>query len=320
MVASPISKSIYFVKAQLLEIKAIENAATRLMEFFGKEPEVMKLQSFIDQDPSWNEGLDMGHLMRVITCLTQSGLLTDYGGVGQDRFYHCRSFNQTYADYEAYENIVGGPKEIFRRHSGSVLPVIVTDRHENLDIGTGFYLGTKNHLITARHVVEKKVAIQIGGKGFQQPEIKNVLFHSDPKVDLALLETVDVSETSIIPFRARDGEVGDDIICIGFPPIPGFDGLRVMEHGEIAAELKVLKGEIVSSGSSYLDAKEYLLINARVKGGSSGGPVLDQFGFVVGVVASTALDAKSSDRLEGLGYGIVTPKSQFNDLMATAGI
>lgn len=305
-----------------MEIKAIENAATRLMEFFGNKPEIMKLQNFIDQDPSWNEGLDMGHLMRVIASLTQAGLLTDYGGVGTDRCYHCRSFNQTYADYGAYENIVGGPKEVFRRHSGSVLPVIVTDEHGNPDIGTGFYLGTKNHFITARHVVENKNMsdIQIGGEGFKSPEIKGMILHPDSKVDLALLETADILETSIIPFRAQDGEVGDNIICIGFPPIPGFDCLRVMEHGEIAAEMKVLKGEIVSSGSSYLDTTEYLLINARVKGGSSGGPVIDQFGFVVGVVASTALDAKSSDRLEGLGYGIVTPKSQFKDLMAMAGI
>lgn len=90
---------------------------------------------------------------------------------------------------------------------------------------------------------------------------------------------------------------------MGYPPVPGFDTFLVAETARISY-LKSSVGQIVGKQESYLDKHNYFLINARVKGGSSGCPVIGRDGKVRGVVVQ---QGQNEGTLDILGYGIALP-------------
>jgi serine protease Do len=300
----------------------LDDLATKLVRHFkvdddqalGKKS-LLTIKSFIDTDSSWERNLDFGYLLHVVSQLVHHGFLVNLGGIGENQILFGRNFSETNAEYGLYENRVGGPVEIFKRHSKAVVPVIVKDSQGDPAIGTGFLIGNANTLITARHVIENKKEIKFSGDGTTVCTVLDISVHENPKVDLAILLVHNEDWCDIKPFRRSQHQLGEDVLSIGFPPIPRFDSLRVLEHGEVASEIKTMNGQVVSTGLDYIESVEYFLINARVKGGSSGAPVINRDGFVVGVVANSALNTSSSNGLEGLGYGVVTPSQRFMEML-----
>ena len=101
-----------------------------------------------------------------------------------------------------------------------------------------------------------------------------------------------------------DGNVLDDILALGYPPISGFDALQFAETGTISSVIKASVGEIVAEGTSYLDKSDYFLINARVKGGSSGGLVINKYGFCVGMLTQIPFDNINPEKIDIMGFGV----------------
>jgi S1-C subfamily serine protease len=91
---------------------------------------------------------------------------------------------------------------------------------------------------------------------------------------LALLKA-NFQPSKIAYFRAK-GSVrsGNDIIALGFPL-----------HGLLGSQLKVSTG-IVSATVGLLDDISQLQISAPIQPGNSGGPLLDEYGNVAGVVVA----------------------------------
>lgn len=297
--------------------------ATRLVRHFkvddqlsrGKKP-IPTIKSFIDTDPSWETNLDFGHLLYVVSQLVHHGFLVNLGGIGQEQILFGRNFSEINAEYGMYENIVGGPREIFQRHSDAVIPIVVKNANDDPDIGTGFLIGDTCTLVTARHVVENQKEILFPSANAGSKMVTDIYVHENPKIDLAILIINNKNWNEIKSFRYARHQLGEDILSIGFPPIPRFDSLKVLEHGEVASEIKAMSGQVVSEGKDYIESIEYFLVNARVKGGSSGAQVINRNGFVVGVVANSALNANSSDELKGLGYGVVTPSQRIGEMLS----
>lgn len=298
-----------------------DDLETKLVRYFNAaniqhdEPKsYLTLQSFIDTDSSWEKTLDAVHLIYVVNQLIHHGFLVSLGGVGHNQILITRNFSETNVEYGVIKNRFGGPSEVFRRHSNAVVPVIVKDQKGDPDIGTGFLLGDTSTLVTARHVIENKKEIRFANENGTPCLVKEIFVHENPKIDLAILYVDNKNWHGIKPFRLADHQLGEDVLCIGFPPIPRFDELKVLEHGEVSSEIKIMNGQVVSAGMDYIESVEYFLINARVKGGSSGAPVINRDGFVIGVVAISALNASSSDGLEGLGYGVVTTSQRILEM------
>jgi serine protease Do len=108
----------------------------------------------------------------------------------------------------------------------------------------------------------------------------------------------------------------DDIMALGYPRIPGFHNILVAQTARIAGHLEHLHsttGEVVDRQRSYLGG-DYLLMSARVKGGSSGGPVINKSGKVVGIVsASPSSDSEEVDRL---GFGLAIPSDVIGEFLS----
>ena len=141
--------------------------------------------------------------------------------------------------------------------------------------GTGFFISSKGHLITANHVVAdaKNIGVFIEGEEMLTAR----LLKSDPVNDLALL----VVDSHSVPLNlVSDGDVekGLEVFTLGYPLL----GLQGQEQ-------KATFGRINALSGLKGDAR-FFQIDIPVQPGNSGGPLIDKRGDVIGVVLSRLSD------------------------------
>jgi serine protease Do len=141
-------------------------------------------------------------------------------------------------------------------------------------IGTGFFVSSEGHLITNAHVVEGCSSPKVSS-GLASRVSARVL-DRDASNDLALIKG---DFKSSAPASLRAGvKIGEAIATFGYPLVGLLSTRGNFTMGNISA--------ITGIG----DDSRFLQITAPVQQGSSGGPMLDQAGNVVGVVVGK-LDA-----------------------------
>ena len=152
-------------------------------------------------------------------------------------------------------------------------------------LGSGFFVSKNGYILTNHHVVENAAEIVIVRK---DTAYRAHVVAQSKKRDLALLKinlfprgtngVYVINGLPTVPALAlADGAtIGQTVYAVGFPnpKVLGF-------------EPKVTKG-IVSSKTGYEGCTDNFQMDATLAPGNSGGPVLDEYGHVVGVSVSGA--------------------------------
>jgi serine protease Do len=214
--------------------------------------------------------------------------------------------------YKTFDFIAFGFPAIHLYFADAVRLLIVTTETETS--GSGFLLET-GQLITAAHCVTEKSEVRIRGWEAANCPLQEIRVHQDPRVDIAVLKFAGKPFPDIPGFRLRNGELLEPIMTLGYPPIPGFGPILVAELSEVCGRLISSEGQLVGLSRAYLDQQDYLIISARVKGGSSGGPVVGKDGKAVGVV--TQMPAGPSGNTDPLTYGAVIPTATVESILRT---
>jgi S1-C subfamily serine protease len=139
--------------------------------------------------------------------------------------------------------------------------------------GTGFFVSANGHVLTNFHVVKDCKTFTVSDS---KTNTDAHLIASDDNNDLAVLITR-LTPTQVPAFNSRV-RVGDAIFVFGFP----LTGLLATSGNFTAGNITATAG--------LNDNTSMFQISAPVQPGNSGGPLVDQFGDVVGVVVSK-LDA-----------------------------
>jgi S1-C subfamily serine protease len=135
--------------------------------------------------------------------------------------------------------------------------------------GTGFYVSASGLVLTNNHVIDGCKDINITRNGL--PSIKAHLVAHDERNDLALLGT-DVHQATV-PALSR-ARIGETIFVYGFPL-----------NGLLATSGNFTIGNVTATAGLADDTRQ-IQISAPVQPGNSGGPLVDQYGDVVGIIVA----------------------------------
>lgn len=128
-------------------------------------------------------------------------------------------------------------------------------------------------LLTNHHVVDGCRSIRVGAEGDEATTLA-----SDAEADLALLRTGAPHERFVSISPARMAQLGEPVVAAGFP------------LGNLLGSLNVTTGSVSADTGAGGDRRLFQL-TAPVQPGSSGGPVLDSRGRLLGIVVSRLNDA-----------------------------
>ena len=128
-----------------------------------------------------------------------------------------------------------------------------------------------------------------------------------------------VKEQMDLPaFMIGEPAVLDDVLVMGYPPVSGFNAIQTAETATVGAYQKASTGQVIGADTPYMLQLDFFLINARVKGGNSGGPVINNGGQVIGVVVKLPFDSQSDSnnpRYDLMGYGVCLPSKYIEQLI-----
>ena len=297
--------------------------AAEIVKFFhvdldAKGQVIRTIEDFSKLRPEWEETLNLQNVFKICAHLEHHGYLIEARVLHPHpilgRAYLAPSFSERKAQYGEYDFVGHGFALIRADLGAAVRPVVVTTQDENEDIGTSFLLGNQNTLFTARHVVEGMRCVKIPDRNGNPIRARPVIVPDDPNLDVAIV-VADEPLGGLPYFQCSESSPLDEVLCLGFPPIPGFQETLISDVATINAEIKSSMGRVVASGTSYLDRQRYFLINARVKGGNSGGPIVNRQGYVVGILVQTPMNPADLTQLDSLGYGVATPKGEWINLL-----
>lgn len=162
------------------------------------------------------------------------------------------------------------------------------DEGGKTSLGSGFLIDSKGYIVTNNHVIDK--ANEIIVTLYDDSQYNAVVIGSDKMTDLALIKIEADKPLPFVEFGNSDElKVGDWILAIGNP-----FGLG----GSVTAGIVSAKSRDIDAGSY----DNFIQTDASINQGSSGGPMFNMQGKVVGI--NTAIFSSTG---ASMGVGFATP-------------
>jgi len=153
---------------------------------------------------------------------------------------------------------------------------------EQFGLGSGFVLAD-GVVVTNRHVIEQPREVTVNtwdGRSFAA-EVTGVATDTD----LALLQLEDAGDLPVAELRTAPVQRGEEVFAVGYPG----GGPAQVSPGRV---LGMVDGTVLG------EPAEVIRVEVEIALGSSGGPLVDRDGLVVGVVFAVEVDA---------GVGLAVP-------------
>jgi S1-C subfamily serine protease len=169
------------------------------------------------------------------------------------------------------------------------------ENHEVRKIGTAWLLDS-GYVITCQHVIAEANSYLLIDRNKQETALE--LIAQDRSNDIALLRAKELSSRSGIPISTDKTNTGAKVFTIGYP------------HPELLGSSPKLSVGIVNSQIGFLDDPRTYQISVPLQSGNSGGPLIDEYGYAVGIVTSKLNAIKmfmwTGDLPENVNYAVKT--------------
>lgn len=185
--------------------------------------------------------------------------------------------------------------EIYAKVNPSVVTVL-GEQGDYGSVGSGIIFDADGYILTNCHVIAgcSSCAVWISTAEGAIGEYEAKLVGCDEDTDLAILK-VEADHLTVAEFGvSNELRVGDKVYAIGNPL--GLELISTFTDGMVSAVDRCVS----------VDGLTMTLIqtNAALNNGNSGGPLINQYGQVVGI--NTIKMMSSNDTIEGLGFAIPT--------------
>jgi S1-C subfamily serine protease len=193
--------------------------------------------------------------------------------------------------------------------------------------GSGFVISPSGLVVTNQHVISggkvgdlglrvevSRVEVSVWkGAGYETYDA--TVAASDPDLDLAVLQTTAI-DAPYVPLGDSDAiELGQSVTVVGFPFGSAAEVGR-SDTPDVVPSPSVTSGSLSAARADDAGRTRYLQTDATVNPGSSGGPILDEDGFALGVVR---MKLSLRDRPEeSAAFGI--PINRVKDFLEANGV
>ncbi|MDC0951424.1 serine protease [Candidatus Pelagibacter sp.] len=150
--------------------------------------------------------------------------------------------------------------------------------------GTGFLISKEGLLITNNHVIEGCSAIKAIYKG---EEFNSKVVAVDRRNDLAIIDT-GIASNYAYSISDVDGQLLEDVIVAGYPL-----------GKKVSSSIKATSGTITALAGLDDNYSEFQT-DAALNSGNSGGPIINEFGNVIGVAVSKLI----KEGVDSFNFGI----------------
>lgn len=177
--------------------------------------------------------------------------------------------------------------QIFRRYDAAVFMVVTTDG-VNTRQGSGFFISPDGLAVSNYHVFS---GTGVGAEGIklsgseQIYKVEEVLASS--REEDFILFRVSIDRTDYIPVGWEKPGVGDKVYAIGSP--------RGLENTFSSGEISQWRGE------------NMMQTNVMIDHGSSGGPLINEYGQVVGITSGTFCDGSQANLNYAWSINVIKP-------------
>jgi Trypsin-like peptidase domain/FHA domain len=199
----------------------------------------------------------------------------------------------------SFSNVqAANPQEQALKSTVRVLCIVNNDTNKST-IGSGFVVGDSSYVVTNAHVIN---CIKLDGHvsvlipNMVPYKLINAVVILNQKVkDLAVLKLSNPLNLSAVKFATSNTvEVGNEVWAAGFP------GAADNATSDNDAVIVSLSKGIISRKTKSIEGVASLQTEAALNSGNSGGPLLDEFGRVIGVNVAKIIGVGS----EGIGWAI----------------
>ena len=171
-----------------------------------------------------------------------------------------------------------------------VAPSVVLIRTEKGALGSGTVVNGTGLILTSNHVVDDDSDITVTFSDGTRSTAQ--IADADPSIDIATLQPASLPEVVIPAVLGGGVTVGSDVVAIGHPL--GFT---------FSTTSGIVSGLDRTANTDAGKFEGLIQFDAAVNPGSSGGPLLDAQGLVVGVVMSIA-DPGEDDAFAGIAFAV----------------
>ena len=190
--------------------------------------------------------------------------------------------------------------------------LVVAEQGESASVGTGVIMSADGYVITNAHVISGGATCWVLLPSGMDYDAKLVGYDADE--DIAVLKLVQAEGLPVAEFGDSElAVVGDPVYAIGNPL--GVELRGTLTQGIISAIDRpvTMEGRVMT----------LLQTTAALNNGNSGGPLINEYGQVIGIntlkMSNTLSDISAT--VEGLGFAVPSSRvvSVINDIIATGG-
>jgi putative serine protease PepD len=174
---------------------------------------------------------------------------------------------------------------IYQRVRPSVVVIRTNDA-----LGSGVVVADDGAILTANHVIAGATRISV--TFFDGTTTSAAVISADPALDIAVLGPASLPEVVVPAALGGGASVGATVVAVGNPL-----GLADSVSSGVVSGLNRTAQTVEGTYSGLIQ------FDASVNPGSSGGPLLDARGLVIGVVVSIANPAHQ-DAFAGIGFAV----------------
>jgi S1-C subfamily serine protease len=185
--------------------------------------------------------------------------------------------------------------EVYQIIQPSLVLIQVDLKNGEKSLGTGVIVDGAGDILTCLHVVDGAATIKITFADGTKSD--GVIASVQPEMDIAVLQAPTMPQLFVPATLGNPGalQVGDEAYAVGHP----FGLYGSMSAGVISGFDRTFRPE-----NSNVELKGLIQIDAAVNPGNSGGPLLNRYGHVVGIVTGIV---NPSDQNFFIGIAFAVP-------------